>query len=152
MSKEQGLETLNVWRRAMDFAVRICFEILPSFPADERYALCAQLRRAVQSIPANIAEGYGRFHYNDSTRFCYIAWGSLEETRSHLIYAREMGYILDDVYSPLSQEMESLRRMINGYISYLKTNRPGDREPGSTVHEEEPDYLVPDYPPDINEG
>lgn len=79
-TEDKGLETLQVWQRAMAFAVKVYRQVLPSLPSQEKWSLVDQLRRSVQSIPANIAEGYGRFYYQESIRFCYIARGSLEET------------------------------------------------------------------------
>jgi four helix bundle protein len=142
MGQQQGLEKLNVWRRAMDFAVWVCKNVVPLLPADERFALASQLRRSVQSIPANIAEGYGRFYYQDNIRFCYIARGSLEEMRSHLEFAREMDYLPAQVNARGFEEMETVRKLISGYITYLKTNRPGSQEPGASIHEKPSDYII----------
>jgi len=103
----QGLETLTVWNKALAFAIWICRQVLPVLPLDEKYALAAQLRRAVQSIPANIAEGYGRFYYQDDIRFCYIARGSLEETRSHLAFAYEMAYLPESIQQRALAEMKN---------------------------------------------
>jgi len=75
----KGLESLQVWQRSLVFAVKICKEVIPLLPKDERWVMGLQLRRSAQSIPANIAEGYGRFYYQEGVRFCYIARGSLEE-------------------------------------------------------------------------
>ncbi len=92
-TQDKGLESLLVWKKAMQFAVTISKEILVKIPVEEKYALSSQIRRASQSIPANIAEGYGRFYFQEGVRFAYIARGSLEETRSHLTFAYEMRYI-----------------------------------------------------------
>ena len=73
---EKGLETLLIWQRSLEFAKLVCKEVLPQLPSQENWALANQLRRAVQSIPANIAEGYGRYYFQESVRFCYIARGS----------------------------------------------------------------------------
>lgn len=89
----QGLETLEAWKRAKDFAVKVCKEVLPLLPAEEKWSLSQQIRRAIQSVPANIAEGHGRFYYQEAVRFCYIARGSLSETYTHITLARELGYI-----------------------------------------------------------
>src|ERR1051325_8858310 len=94
----QGLETLEAWRRAKDFAVRVCKDVLPLLPADEKWSLNQQIRRAVQSVPANIAEGHGRFYFQETVRFCYIARGSLSETYTHLTVAHELGYISEKLY------------------------------------------------------
>ncbi len=56
-------------------------------PPEEKWAMTQQIRRCTQSIPANIAEGYGRYYYQDNVRFCYNARGSLAETLSHLVSA-----------------------------------------------------------------
>lgn len=85
----EGLNRLEVWKRSKDFALRIYREVLPALPAEEKWNLAQQLRRSSISISANIAEGYGRFYYQDNVRFCYIARGSLEETLSHLGFCQE---------------------------------------------------------------
>jgi len=83
---ENGLGTLKLWQRAVEFAEHIHKMVLPALPVDEKWCLTQQLRRSAQSIPANIAEGYGRFYYQEGIRFCYIARGSLEETYSHCFW------------------------------------------------------------------
>ena len=129
---DKGLETLQIWQRSFGLAKFVCKDILPQLPSHEKWAMVDQLRRSVQSIPANIAEGYGRYYYQESARFCYIARGSLEETFSHLALAHELNYIPDEAYSNLIAEIQELRRMLNGYISYLKETKHGAIEPGST--------------------
>lgn len=71
-------------------------------------------------------------------RFCYIARGSLEETFSHLALAYQLEYLSDETYKSLSAEIQELRRMLNGYIDFLKTSKRGASEPGASlaVHEE----------------
>ena len=68
-----GLRRLQVWTRAKDFVLKIYKQVLPLLPAEEKWGLGQQLRRASVSIPANIAEGHGRFYYQDNVRFCYAA-------------------------------------------------------------------------------
>jgi four helix bundle protein len=128
---DKGLETLQVWQRSLEFAKLVCKEILPQIPAQEKWALVDQLRRSVQSVPANIAEGYGRFYFQEGVRFCYIARGSLEETFSHLTLAHQLGYLPDTVFENLNNEIRELRRMLNGYIAFLKASKRGATEPGS---------------------
>jgi four helix bundle protein len=129
--EDKGLETLQVWRRYVVFAGRVCRDILPTFPPDEKWSMASQLRRAVQSIPANIAEGYGRYYYQDAVRFCYIARGSMEETFSHIFLACNLGYISQDTFESLNREIQELRRMLSGYINFLKNSKRGLGEPGS---------------------
>ncbi|HEY44957.1 MAG TPA: four helix bundle protein [Anaerolineae bacterium] len=96
------------------------------FPVEEKFALSQQLRRAVQSVPANIAEAHGRYHYQDAIRFCYIARGSLDETLSHLILAHDLGYIPEDSLRTCREIWREVYRLLNGYIEYLKRNRQED--------------------------
>jgi four helix bundle protein len=137
MTNEKGLETLQVWQKALTFAAGICTEILPRLPQHENWSLAEQLRRAVQSIPANIAEGYGRYYYQDCVRFCYIARGSLEESFSHITLAQKLGYLDEETMMHLRTQITELRKMINGYIAFLKQSKRGESEPGSalTTHE-----------------
>ncbi len=128
---DKGLETLQVWQRSLEFARMVCKDILPQLPSQEKWALVDQLRRSAQSIPANIAEGYGRFYFQEGVRFCYIARGSLEETFSHISLAHRLQYIPEPVYKDLNAQIQELRRMLNGYIAFLKASKRGATEPGA---------------------
>jgi four helix bundle protein len=129
----EGLKRLKVWGRAKDFALKIYEKTLPLLPAEEKWNLNQQLRRSSLSISANIAEGYGRFYYQDNVRFCYIARGSLEETLSHLTFALEMNYISVELYKELETEGEEIDKMLNGYIGFLKKSKQGANEPGANL-------------------
>lgn len=83
---------LIVWQKAMEL-VRLVYRLSKVFPADERYALTDQLRRAAVSIPSNIAEGCGRTSRKDYAHFLSIARGSLYETMTQLQIAQDLGYI-----------------------------------------------------------
>ena len=134
----EGLERLDVWRKAQEYAVVIYRQVLPILPSEEKWAMAQQLRRAAQSIPANIAEGYGRYYYQENIRFCYIARDSLEETISFLSLANELGYLPKELFEEIIQLSDDLTRLINGYISYLKKSKHGEREPGSPSTLREP--------------
>ncbi len=141
-----GLEKLDVWCKARDFAIRVNKEVLPLLPPEEKWSLNQQLRRSSQSVPANIAEGHGRFYFQENVRFCYIARGSLEETLSHIVYAQKVGYISETLYKSFAVDGENLNRLINGYIGFLKKSKQGANEPGAnySVHEMSPDYTIED--------
>ena len=141
-----GLEKLDVWCKARDFAVRINKEVLPLLPVEEKWVLNQQIRRSSQSIPANIAEGHGRFYFQDNVRFCYIARGSLEETLSHLVYAQSVGYLPEHLFKSLAQDGENVNRLINGYIGFLKKSKQGANEPGAnySVREDSTEYIARD--------
>ena len=129
----EGLQRLEVWKRAKDFALRIYHDVLPLLPPEEKWNLSSQLRRSCVSISANIAEGYGRFYYQENVRFCYTARGSLEETLSHLAFSFEANYLPDILFKELSIEGDEIGRMLNRYITYLKRSKQGANEVGS-VH------------------
>jgi len=88
---EYNFTRLVVWQRAMQL-VREVYAVAKHFPADERYALTDQLRRAVVSVPSNIAEGAGRASNKDYSHFLAIARGSLYETLTQLRIACDLGY------------------------------------------------------------
>ena len=129
--EQKGLQNLIVWQKSMGFTVNICKSILPKLPDHEKWALSDQLRRSSQSIPANIAEGYGRYYFQEGVRYAYIARGSLEETLNHLSFAKEMGYLSSTDFDSLSSDIAEIRRLISGYINYLKKSKRGINEPGS---------------------
>lgn len=141
---EMGLEHLELWKVAIAFAQTISLQVIPLLPPDEKWVMSTQLRRCAQSIPANIAEGYGRYYYQENVRFCYIARGSLEETFSHLTLALRFGYLCDELYAMLVVDVNRLRRLLNGYIAYLKTSKRGASEPGASlsVREDLVDYQL----------
>jgi len=140
----KSLETLETWRKSKEFTLRVYREVLPLLPSEEKWNLNQQLRRSSNSILANIAEGYGRFYYQDNIRFCYISRGSLEETLSHLAIANEMEFIPKTLFESLEQDGEKLTQLINGYIGYLKRSKQGQNEPGAnhSVREDFSSYEV----------
>jgi four helix bundle protein len=140
-----GLQRLQAWVKAKDFAVEVYRTAIPQLPDEEKWGLANQLRRSAQSIPANIAEGYGRYYYQETIRYCYIARGSLDETLSHILLASELGYLPTDLLSALVTRGDEVARLINGYIEYLKRSRQGDNEPGAhlSIHEWTENYNAP---------
>ena len=149
MAGDKGLETLLVWQKSLAFAVEVCKTILPKLPIQEKWSLVDQLRRSAQSIPANIAEGYGRFYFQEGVRFCYIARGSLEETFSHLTLAHKLDYLDNETYKRLNDQIIELRRMISGYIAFLKESKRGASEPGANhIREDSPLYNINTDMPD----
>jgi four helix bundle protein len=143
MSSE-GLKRLDVWKKAKEFAVLVYQQVLPCLPMEEKWVLAQQIRRSAQSIPANIAEGYGRYYFQEMVHFCYIARGSLDETISHILLASDIGYLPLDIQHPLIEKGDELVRLINGYIAYLKRSKQGSNEPGATgvIKEPGPGYLL----------
>jgi four helix bundle protein len=109
---------LEVWKKGAELR-RTVFQMVKSFPAEEKFRLSDQLIRASRSITANIAEGYGRFHYQDNARFCRQSRGSLFELLDHFEVALECGYIGSKEHTDLNQRSEELLALLNGYVKYL---------------------------------
>ena len=138
-----NLEQLEVWKRARDFVVLVYKQVVPLLPASEKYNLADQLKRAATSVPANIAEGHGRYHYLDNVRFCYMARGSLTEVQSHLSLANSLGYLSDEVYKRATSNAESIAKQLNNYIAYLKRSKQGEKDfPGGYSVREVPEIYV----------
>ena len=92
-----------------------------NFPKSEQYHLKAQVLDSSRSITANIAEGFGRFHYQENIQFCRQSRGSLDETLVHMITAYDEKYIIKDILSELNKDYKVCLKQLNGYIKYLKS-------------------------------
>jgi len=90
--KIESYEDLVVWQKSIDLVAEI-YRIAGKLPSDEQYGLTSQLRRAAVSIPANIAEGFGRWHSNEFVRFLLIANGSLKDVETHLFIGNKLSLL-----------------------------------------------------------
>ncbi|MBC8276003.1 MAG: four helix bundle protein [Chloroflexi bacterium] len=86
-----SFEDLEVWQMGKNIVIET-YQISTHFPREESFTLASQIKRAALSVPANIAEGFGRYHYLDKAKFYLNARGSLYELKSHLLIAQELGY------------------------------------------------------------
>jgi four helix bundle protein len=116
----RSFEDLECWRAGRDLRLFIAKQIVPALPKDEKYRLGDQLLRAARSITANIAEGYGRFHYLDNSKFCSNARGSCYEVLDHLLTARDENLISEPLLNVGRSKFERAKNILNGYMSYLK--------------------------------
>ena len=116
------LTDLEIWKKSRTFRNEIS-DLVKSFPEIEKYKLVDQIVRSSRSVTANIAEGHGRFHYQENIQFCRVARGSLIETFDHLTVALDECYIVQEKFDNLFRKYEELIKMINGYISYLKKRK-----------------------------
>lgn len=103
-------KNLVVWQKSMELVKRV-YALVRTFPVEERYALSDQLRRAVTSIPSNIAEGNGRAGNKDYAHFIAIARGSLYETLTQLEIARSLGYIGEGEDGGEGGELEKIEEL-----------------------------------------
>ena len=117
-----GYRKLIAYQKAKEIIKRT-YKLLKKFPAEERYAMCDQLRRASVSITSNIAEGVNRFSIKDKARFIEIAYGSLMEVSSQFEIAEELGYITTADRQNMDQLIEEDARLLSGLLnSYKPTN------------------------------
>jgi four helix bundle protein len=124
----QRFEDLECWQAGRELRLFIARRVLTVLPAEERHRLGDQVLRAARSITANIAEGYGRFHYLDNAKFCSNARGSCCEVLDHLITAVDEGLLPSELLVEGRSKSETTLRILNGYIAYLKRapSRPED--------------------------
>lgn len=115
---DKSFEKLQVWQKSHELTLNI-YKLTNDFPKDERFRLTDQLCRAASSIPANIAEGKGRYHKKEFRQFLFIARGSLEETKYHLILSKDLGYISESKFDELINLVQQIGRMMNGLIKSL---------------------------------
>ncbi|MEK6651265.1 MAG: four helix bundle protein [Bacteroidota bacterium] len=117
--KNHGLETLEVYQAARRFRKKM-YRLARTLPPIERYNLASQIMRASTSLTNNIAEGHGRFHYQESMRFFRIARGSLEELIDDLNICLDESYIEPSEHGSLHEEATTVERLINGYLRFLR--------------------------------
>ena len=117
--KYDEFRDLEIWQRCRDLRKKIWL-ICKGFPADEKYRLSDQMIRASRSSTACIAEGYGRFHYQENIQFCRQSRGSLYELIDHIEVAEECEYLNNTESETLIEEIKTAIRMLNGYIRYLQ--------------------------------
>ena len=113
---------LRVWQRAMDLVTAV-YRQSQRFPAEERFALTAQMRRAAVSIPSNIAEGYGRNSTTDYVRFLRMASGSLYELQTQAEIARTLNYVSATSLNDLLSAADELARMLSTLIRTVETKK-----------------------------
>ena len=119
--KIDSYRDLVVWRQAMDLAVAV-YETTRAWPRDELYGLTSQARRAATSVPANIAEGYGRENAGSYQQFLRIAQGSLKELETHLLIAQRIGIASRDGISALMISSESVGKLLRLLIRKLSND------------------------------
>ena len=120
MGSLSSFEELNCWKAPTELRIYVSKNILPRFPLNEKFTLTNQLKRSSRSVSDNIAEGYGRFHYQENIQFCRIARGSLCESLNQVITAKDEVYIYEIILNEFRELFEKTKSLINGYINYLK--------------------------------
>lgn len=112
------IEDLEVYMLAEDLSNEI-WDITTKWDFFAKDTVGKQVCRAVDSISANIAEGYGRFHFKENKNFCYYSRGSILETKSFLRKMKHRGLVTEDVYCYLFNKLEIIHLKLNAYIKYI---------------------------------
>ena len=117
--KFKTFEDLEVYKKAREFRRKI-YELIKMLPPEEKYNLDPQMRRAAISVTNNIAEGHGRYHYQENIQFCRQSRGSLEEIIDDLNICLDEEYCDTNYLNRLKNDGYGLLKSLNGYIKYLK--------------------------------
>ncbi|MFH1086932.1 MAG: four helix bundle protein [Chloroflexota bacterium] len=123
----QTYRDLTVWQRSMDL-VELVYRLSKRLPAEAQFGLVSQMRRAAVSLPANIAEGYGRTHRGDYLHHLSMARGSLTELETHLLIAQRLGYLAEPEMAPAWALAQEAGRLLNGLMRALRA-APAPRPP-----------------------
>jgi len=109
---------LEVWKKCRKLRQEI-WVLVKTFPAEEKYRLSDQMIRSSRSPSTQIAEGYGRYHYQENVQFCWVARGSLYEVIDHLSVCLDSEYISSEKHDTIENLTYECIRLLNGYINYL---------------------------------
>jgi four helix bundle protein len=120
--KLKTFEDLECWKACTDVR-RFIAELVKAYPKEEKYALVDDMKRAARSTTHNIAEGFGRFHFQENIQFCRHSRGSLNEIIDQLITSRDEGYISDNDYAKGRDLISRALALLNGYIRYLSRQK-----------------------------
>ena len=113
MDKKYNYKNLEVYKESKALVV-VIYGMIKQFPNEEQYALCNQLRRAVISIPSNIAEGSGRTSAKDQAHFFEMAYGSLMEISCQIDIAFDLGYISQDELNQVEEKVGTIPALLSG--------------------------------------
>ena len=113
---------LVVWQKAHQVRISV-YTTVKNLPSEEKFSFISQIKRSVASIVANIAEGSGRYSYQENIQFCRQARGSLDETRDHLIFIQSVHPDLKKDCNTLIASCLDCRKLLNGYINYLNRRK-----------------------------
>jgi four helix bundle protein len=117
--KRHHFKNLICWQKASQVR-KLIYQISRTLPEIEKFGLAKQMRSAAISITANIAEGYGRFHYQENIQFCRQSRASLYECEDHLITCQEEGYITREQFDEVLELIITARKVLDGYINFLQ--------------------------------
>jgi four helix bundle protein len=112
----KSFEDLEVWNKAKDLVLKI-YTMTANFPKEETYGITSQMKRAALSVPANIAEGFGRYHYLDKAKFYLNSRGSLFELKNFVLISIDLKFIDVDNANELIYEIDQLGVKLNNLVN-----------------------------------
>ncbi|MCF8367903.1 MAG: four helix bundle protein [Bacteroidales bacterium] len=122
-NENRDFTSLFCWKDAQTVKVFFYNEVLPLLPNEEKFNLDIQIRKSTCSSTANIAEGYGRYHFLEGIQFYRISKGSLYESKDHLISCYELKYISESIYKDGLDLIENAKKSLGGYINFVKKQK-----------------------------
>ncbi len=122
-----SFEDLDCWKACREVR-RFIYELVKKYPREELYGLVQDMKRAARSTTHNIAEGFGRYHYQENIQFCRHSRGSLHELIDQLITSRDEEYIDQQEYDQGRELISKALGILNGYINYLSRGKQGIAE------------------------
>jgi len=120
----RSFEDLECWQACRKVRQYIS-KLVKSYPKDEKYRIVDDMVRASRSTTQNIAEGFGRFHYQENIQFCRVSRGSLCELKDQLICSLDDGFIKAFEYQGGIELIDKAIALVNGYINYLEKRKGG---------------------------
>src|SRR4051794_12141655 len=121
------LDSFELYNTARRFRKKT-YQLIKQLPSEEKYCLGTQMRRAAVSVTNNIAEGHGRWYYQENIHFCRIARGSVGELIDNYNACLDEGYGSNELLAELNSDARQLIARINSYIAYLRRSKQGENE------------------------
>lgn len=122
MESLKSFEDLECWKACTEVR-RYISDLIKKYPKDEKFALVDDMKRAARSTTHNIAEGFGRFHYQENIQFCRHSRGSLYELIDQLITSKDERFITEEEYTKGRELISKALALLNGYINYLSKSK-----------------------------
>jgi len=122
MNSNKSYTDLDVWKKSRELVKQV-YSLTDTFPKEETYSLTSQVKRAVISVPSNIAEGIARRSNRETIQFLYISKGSLYELETQFFLASDLGYLNGLQLESIMKNIEECKKLISGFINYY-TNKP----------------------------
>jgi four helix bundle protein len=123
-----NLEELEVYQLAEDFSEKI-WKVVAGWDYFAKDTVGKQMVRSADSISANIAEGYGRYHYKENRNFCYFSRGSIIETKDWLKKSKNRNLITEEEFNGLFEKLQTIHLKLNAYMKFIGKTAKSETKP-----------------------